>query len=170
MVRDPVPVSYALEHGAPGAINMAINLGYRYLEENEGPDRVKAVTEFLGGEIICKGKIEETSSEVKDGFDVGLIKISTDLHPLEMTFLNEYMTLERNEVRIATFPDLMTTFDEFGRPVTSAELEEAQPIYLVKVPKENIPIGHGNRYAEVYEPIEAVLGKKMIGCLEDYLL
>ena len=83
--------------------------------------------------------------------------------------MNEYMTLERNGLRLATFPDLMTTFNEAGEPVTSAALEEGQVIYLVNVPKEKIPIGYGNRYPEIYEPIETALGKPMVKYLGDYL-
>ena len=34
---------------------------------------------------------------------------------------------------------------------------------------EKIPIGYGNRYPEIYEPIETALGKPMVKYLGDYL-
>jgi DUF917 family protein len=79
------------------------------------------------------------------------------------------MTLEKDGKRLATFPDLMTTFNEKGEPVTSAALEKDQTVYLVNVPKEKIPVGDGNKYADAYEPIEEALGKPMTRYLEGYL-
>ena len=171
MARDPVPVSYAKEHGAPGAISMAIDLGYAYLAAvKEGADAmVDTATGFLGGELICKGRIVRKTNEAKGGFDLGFMTVESGPDSWELSYVNEYMTLEKDGVRLATFPDLMTTFNETGEPVTSAALEEGQVIYLVNVAKEKIPVGHGNRYPEIYEPIEAVLGKPMVKYLGDYL-
>ncbi len=170
MARDPVPVSYTLAHGAPGAIKMGINLGYKYLKAGEDPDeRVKAVIDFLEGEIICKAKIMEKSIEAKGGFDVGLMLLREGDEEWELSYVNEYMTLEKDGERLATFPDLITTFNEEGEPVTSAALDKGQTIYLVNVPKEKIPVGDGNRYAEVYEPIEEALNKPIVSYLEGYL-
>jgi DUF917 family protein len=87
----------------------------------------------------------------------------------ELSYVNEYMTLEKEGKRLATFPDLMTTFNEQGEPKTSALLEKEQTIYLVSVPKERIPVGDGNRYSDAFEPIEAALGKPMIKYLQGYL-
>ena len=169
MVRDPVPVSYTLEHGAPGAIKLAIDLGYKYLEAGDSPDkRVRAATDFLGGELICMAEIVEKPIEAKGGFDVGVMKLVSGSDVWELSYVNEYMTLEKDGKRLATFPDLMTTFNEQGEPKTSAALEKGQTIYLVNVPKEKIPVGDGNRYADAYEPIEEALGKPMIKYLEGY--
>ena len=170
MARDPVPVSYTKVHGAPGAISMAIDLGYAYMAvEDKGAEAiVQVVIDFLGGELICKGEIIEMIIEAKDGFDSGYMTIESD-NLWELTYVNEYMTLEKDGERLATFPDLLTTFNDKGEPITSAALEEGQVIYLVNVPKEKIPVGHGNRYPEIYEPIEAVLGKPMVKYLGDYL-
>jgi hypothetical protein len=170
MVRDPVPVSYALKHGAPGAINMAINLGYKYLEAGNDPDkRIVISNNFLDGEIICKAEIIEKNIETKGGFDVGYIILQKDDAKWELTYVNEYMTLEKDGQRLATFPDLLTTFNEKGEPVTSAALEKGQKIYLVNVPKEKIPIGDGNKYTDAYEPIEEALGKPMVKYLKGFL-
>jgi len=170
MARDPVPVSYTLKHGAPGAIKLAIDLGYKYMEAGDAPDkRVKASTEFLGGELICKAKIVEKTIEAKGGFDVGLMTLREGKKEWELSYVNEYMTLEKDGKRLATFPDLMTTFNVKGEPITSALLEKGETIYLVNVPKEKTPVGDGNRYADAYEPIEAALGKPMVKYLEGYL-
>ncbi len=171
MVRDPVPVSYTKKHGAPGAIKLAIDLGYEYLEAGDKSyDRVKASTEFLEGELICKAEITKKTIEARGGFDVGLMNLQSKDAEWELSYVNEYMTLEKDDERLATFPDLMTTFNEQGEPVTSAALEEGQIIYLVNVPKEKIPVGDGNKYSDAYTPIEDALGKPMVKYLSEYLL
>lgn len=170
MARDPVPVSYTLEHGAPGAIKMAINLGYKHLDAGDYPEKkVDTSVDFLGGELVCKAEIVEKTLEAIGGFDVGFLTLRSNSETWELSFVNEYMTLEKDGNRIATFPDLMTSFNVDGEPVTSATLQEGQTIYLLNVPKEKIPVGDGNKYADAYEPIEAALGKPMIKYLGDYL-
>lgn len=169
MARDPVPVSYAKEHGAPGAISMAIELGHVHIRAKGVDAKVKAATEFLGGELVCKAKITKKVLEAKGGFDVGFITLAQGKDEWELTYVNEYMTLEKGGKRLATFPDLMTTFDEKGEPVTSAALREGQTVYLVNVPKENILVGDGNRYPEMYKSIEDALGKLMVKHLAEYL-
>lgn len=170
MARDPVPVSYTLEHGAPGAIKLAINLGYEYLAAGDDPDkRVEAASKFLGGELICKAEIVEKSLEAKGGFDVGVMKLKEGSQEWELSYVNEYMTLEKDGERLATFPDLVATFNEHGEPKTSAALQEGETIYLLYVPKEKIPVGDGNRFADSIEPIEEALGKPMVEYLGDYL-
>ena len=79
------------------------------------------------------------------------------------------MALENGGKRLATFPDLMTTFDGMGNPVTSAALKKGDEVYLVNVPKEKIKVGDGNRYPEIYEPVEKALGKPMVKHLKGYL-
>jgi DUF917 family protein len=84
-------------------------------------------------------------------------------------YVNEYMTLEKDGERLATFPDLVTTFTGEGDPVTSAGLAKGQTVYVVNVPKENILVGDGNRYSENYEVVEAALGRPMVKHLGGYL-
>ena len=169
LARDPVPVSYAKEHGAPGAISVAIELGRVHMRAKGAEAKVKAATEFLGGELICKAKIAEKVLEAKGGFDVGFMTLVQGKDEWELGYVNEYMTLEKGGKRLATFPDLMTTFDEKGEPVTSAALREGQTVYLVNVPKEKILVGDGNRYPEMYKPIEDALGKPLVKHLAEYL-
>ena len=170
MARDPVPVSYTLEHGAAGSIKLAINLGYKYMVAGDDSDkRVEDSIDFLGGEVICKAEIAEKSLEAKGGFDVGIMKLVNGDGEWELSYVNEYMTLEKDGERLATFPDLMTTFNEKGEPKTSAMLKKGETVYLALVPKEKTPVGDGNRYADSIEPIEEALGKPMVKYLKGYL-
>ena len=79
------------------------------------------------------------------------------------------MTLESGGKRLATFPDLMTTFDAEGSPVTSAALKQGDEVYIVNVHKEKIKVGDGNRYPEIYDPVEKALGKPIVKHLKGYL-
>jgi len=168
MARDPIPVEWCLEHGAPGAIQQAIDLGKVYHKAKKGETAVKAAVKFLGGEVLEKGKIVDMKTEAKGGFDVGLMTIKGE-RTWELGYVNEYMTLESGGKRLATFPDLMTTFDAEGSPITSAALKQGDDVYLVKVPKEKIKVGDGNRYPEIYDPVEKALGKPMVKYLKGYL-
>ena len=168
MARDPIPVEWCLEHGAPGAIQQAIDLGKAYLKAKKGEAAVKGAAKFLGGELIEKGKIVAVKNEARGGFDVGTMTIEGE-KTWEMSYVNEYMTLESNGKRVSTYPDLMTTFDVDGNPVTSTSLKQGDIIYLVTAPKERIKVGDGNRYPEIYEPIEMALGKPMVKYLKGYL-
>ena len=171
MTRDPVTVAYAREHGAPGAISKAIELGDTYLSAKaKGAQEImKKVLKSLGGRIICEGRIVEKTSEARGGFDVGIITIEGYRGVYEVTYVNEYMTLERDGERLGTFPDLICTFGDDGSPMTSASIEEGDKIYLTNTDKDLIPIGDGNRYPEVYEPIERALGKPMVSHLKGFL-
>jgi uncharacterized protein len=168
MARDPISVEWCLEHGAPGAIQQAIDLGKAYLKAKKGEAAVKAAAKFLGGELKEKGKIVEMMTEARGGFDVGMMTIKGE-RTWELGFVNEYMTMDSGGKRLATFPDLITTFNAEGDPVTSAALKQGDGVYLVNVPKESIKVGDGNRYPEIYEPVEKALGKPMVKYLKGYL-
>lgn len=171
MTRDPVTVKYAVEHGAPGAISKAIDLGKAVIEAApRGADTaVKAALGSVGGELVCRGSITEKRIEAKGGFDVGTIKVENGGKVYEVTFVNEYMTLELDERRLGTFPDLIATFDVEGSPITSAAVQEGDVVYLTNTSRSHILIGDGNRYPEIYEPIERALGKPMVSHLKDFL-
>ena len=126
--------------------------------------------EYLGGSILCRGRVRRKHLETRGGFDVGLLEVEAEGEKYELTFLNEYMTLERGGRRLATFPDLISTFDDEGRPITSAAVEEGDEVYVTIVPRERIPIGDGLRYSDVYRPVEEALGKAMTKHLKGFLI
>jgi len=171
MARDPVSVEYAVEHGAPGAISKAIDLGKTVLKATKkGADAmVDAAMERLGGEVVCSGRVLDKSIEAKGGFDVGTIRVGGQGKIYEASYLNEYMTLELEGKRLATFPDLICTFREDGMPVSSASVEKGDEVYLTVTGRDRIPIGDGNRYSENYETVERALGKPMVGHLKGFL-
>jgi DUF917 family protein len=171
MARDPVKVAYTKEHGAPGGIGQAMELGEAFLgvKADDPKSRADSVVEFLDGEFVCQGRIAEKSLAAEGGFDVGNFKIKAGDESFDLSFVNEYMTLEAGDRRLATFPDLVITFDEEGLPATSAQLEEGDTVYLISVDKSKILVGDGNRYIENIEPIERVLKRPLIEHIRGYM-
>ena len=169
MVRDPVAVSYAAQHGAPGAISQAISLGEAYLGAGSPTGRLDAVADYLGGEVLCEGRVVEKRAQVRGGFDVGHLVLEDGGGAWELDYINEYMLVERKGERLHTFPDLIATFNQEGEPVTSAAVEEGMRLYVLVAPKEKILVGDGNRYPEAYLPLEEALGKPLRPYLEGFL-
>ncbi len=169
--RNPVPMSYVREHGAPGAVRQAIDLGQRILERGErgGEAVAEEVSRCLGGEVVAFGAVEKVTLRTEGGFDRGTVSIRTDERKrAEITFWNEYMTLEVEGVRLATFPDLISTLDGKGMPLCSADIKEGHKVYITKAPKERLILGSGLKDIEGYRQIEGIIGREMIVYLKGW--
>lgn len=161
VARNPVEVSYAKKYGAPGAMKQAIELGriMRSAGARGGQAVADAATAFLGGRIVGKGTVSELELVTSGGFDSGRIVVGG----VETTFWNEFMTLEENGKRLGTFPDLIMTLDATdGMPVTTAELQKGQEVFLLLAPAENLILGEGMRCRDLLETIEPVVGKRIV--------
>jgi len=162
VARNPISCRYAKANSAAGAVKQAINLGREMIEKRKaGPGAViNAICDYLEGEVAVTGRIEKVELTSKGGFDVGKVMVEGNY---EITFWNEYMTLERSGERLATFPDLIMTIDaDTGVPATSAEINEGQNISVIKVKKDNIKLGAGMRAPELFKACEEATGKKII--------
>jgi len=161
VARNPVTVAYAKKNAATGAIKQAIALGQSMIEaRDKGGDAVlEAVCKELGGEILHKGKVKNVNLECKGGFDVGTV----EWDDFELTFWNEYMTVEKNGERLGTFPDLIMTLDaNTGWPVTSAEIAADTDIAILYVPAANLHLGAGMHDPELYKACENAVEKEII--------
>jgi hypothetical protein len=161
VARNPVTVAYACEKAAPGALRQAIEIGQTLLGAGSPLEAAQAACDLLGGEVVCQAPVQRVTIQTKGGFDVGQIDLQGGY---ELTFWNEYMTLEREGQRLATFPDLIATLsaDEI-RPLTSAEIKEGQEVFLIQVPKEKLCLGAGMRRQELFRIAEEAVGKEMLG-------
>lgn len=156
--RNPVSISHVKEHAAVGGISQAIELGEVFFSV-EGPDRIEAVAAHLKGRVIHSGTISQFELKAVKGFDVGFVQVDD----LEMTFWNEYMTVEMNGERKGTFPDLIMTFNsETGMPVVSAELEEGMKIAVISVPKEHLKLSSTMFNEKLLRVIEPIINKTII--------
>ncbi len=171
VARNPVTVAYARDHAAVGAVKQAIKVGQAMLErQGAGPaGMVEAACEVLGGEIAGRGQVASVSLETKGGLDVGLVRVETGAgEVLALTFWNEYMTLEAvrpdgGARRLATFPDLMATFDlSTGLAVSSATIKAGQSVAVVTVPRQKLILGAGVKDPELLKPVEETIGKEVL--------
>ncbi len=165
VARNPVTAAYAREHAAVGAIGRAIEVGKRMLAARQkGAVGVAAAAAgFLGGEVVAEGEVEEVSLETRGGFDVGRLAVRSGGTDLELTFWNEYMTLERRGERLATFPDLIATVDASnGRPLPTAEVRRGLPVAVVTVPAAKLILGAGMRDPALFRDAEEAVGLSII--------
>lgn len=161
VARNPVEGTYARENAACGAITAAIRTGQRYLalREKGGGAVVAGMAEYLGGRVLAEGEVAAFSLETAGGFDVGTARVAG----VEMTFWNEYMTVEQAGQRLATFPDLIMTFElATGRPLTSAEMAKGLAVGVIAVPSSRLILGSGMRCRELFEKVEEVISKPVI--------
>jgi len=176
VARNPVDAKYAKEYGAPNALKKAFSVGKvikKYIDENAFKETCYKAFEEAKGSIIGECLIEKTEIETSKGFDVGSIEISCSGRKYLIKFLNEYIVLDKNSTRLATFPDLIVLMNpETGLPITSAEIVEykGKKVILGFVPRENLILGAGVRYPEAYDPLEKVLGVKIKDYIKDLFL
>lgn len=166
VARNPVSAGYARTHAAPGAIAQCIALGRAMLAARAGGygRAAAAAAEFLGGTLAAAGRVERVALETRGGFDVGAVTVAGRDGPAELTFWNEYMTLEIAGERLGTFPDLITTLDAAdGRPVATAEIAPGRDIAVLLVPKAGLLLGAGMRDPALFAVAEAAVGKDLVG-------
>lgn len=161
--RDPVTVAYLRKHAAPGATSQAIRVGEAMMEaKGKGPKGViQAIVSTLGGELAVQGKVRKVRLETVGGYDVGFVTLEGD-RKAELSFWNEFMTLESEGRRIATFPDLITVLSlETGIPVASAEVRKGHSVAVLVVRRENLILGEGVRLPETLAEAENAIGKSL---------
>ncbi len=174
VARNPIDLSYVKKHGAVGAISQAIELGFmllRGIDEGDVASAVEGISSSLGGWVVDEVTIVEKLLATERGFDTGFLKLKGDEGDYEVSFFNEYMTLEKDGKRLATFPDLISLVDlESGVPITSADASKGMKAFLLVVPRFKLLLGAGLRYREVYESVENALGKKLVDFIEDIFI
>lgn len=159
VARNPVPASYAKANGAAGAIQQAIEVGEALLC-NTGEKAIGAVVNKLGGTIVTEGTVTAFNLETTGGFDVGTVTINDTY---EISFWNEYMTIEKNGQRFGTFPDLIMTLDaKTAEPIVSAAIEKGQQISVIVVPKEKLILSSTMKNEKLMQPVEDIIKKSIL--------
>lgn len=163
VARNPVSAHYVKENGAPGAMKMALRIGEILMDDWINHEEVlKKIFNFLKGEFFIEGKVERVNLKFKKGFDVGSVILKGE-EDYEITVMNEYLTLERGNERLATFPDLIMTFDaETARPIISAELKEGEKVYVISVPSNSLILGSGVKDKSLLKKVERIVKKQML--------
>jgi len=162
VARNPVSAAHVAKNGAVGGISQSIELGRRYAEglKTSVEKAVENAVEYLHGEIVCRGTVEDFTLRTDGGFDVGVGKVAGN----ELTFWNEYMTLTKADgTRIATFPDLIMTIDAAtGKALTSAMIRGGEDVYVICTNRKNLNLAPTMYDRELLAPIEGIIGREML--------
>ena len=159
-VRGPFSVAFVKSNGAPGSIAFAHGLGDAMLAA-KGAARIVAAGEFLKG-TVHSGSVATNDVVYRDGFDVGRVSIRTPHGLLVLGVYNEFMTATLDGERIATFPDMLASFDAAtGEPVAVSELKEGSAAAIVIAGSKHIPLGAGVSDPAVYPEVELAMGEDL---------
>lgn len=154
VTRNPVTIDYLQKHGAPNAITMAIELGYRFLNGQTFEEKLANVLQHLNGVHIVSGEVMNYSLTKDNGFDVGKLSVG-DYH---LTFWNEYMTLSKEGQVQSKFPDLIMTFDtDKMMPVPSASIQEGMHVAVIHVDQSNLKLSSTMQNEALLQEIDEVI-------------
>lgn len=157
-VRGPFSAGFVRSNGAPGAIAFEHGLGDAMLAAN-GAARIGAAAEYLKGEAYA-GEVTSNDVAYRSGFDTGRVSIRTPKGMLVVGVYNELMTATLDGQRIATFPDMLASFDAAsGDPVAVSELAAGMRAAIVITNSRNIPLGAGVFDPAVYPEVELAMGE-----------
>ncbi|EXI61254.1 hypothetical protein MHD_11050 [Mannheimia granulomatis] len=160
--RNPIRASYVRQNAALGGISQALSLGEAIVqaERKGGSKIIEAICTHTGGSIIASGKVKKNTLQYTDqAFDVGIIQIGIGKNAVKIHVMNEHMAVDLADgTRIATYPDVITTLDINGQPISAGQVKEGMEIVVFHIDKNKIPLSSSVIDPSVYPPVEAILG------------
>lgn len=164
VLRNPVKAEYLKENSAVGGLKQAIDIGNVFLKYKDDIEAMlEELKEMISLEVVARGFVKKYDIKIQGGFDVGHVVCNSAKGDYDLTFWNEYMTLEFDGQRLATFPDLIATLDgKTGKVLTSAEIKEKDNIIVVKVDRRKLKLGRGMFDRSLFKEVEEVLNKELI--------
>jgi hypothetical protein len=149
------------ENGAPGAITFQLALG-RAMLAAKGADRVRAIVDFLGGELLVEGEVTRNTVEYGGGFDLGQMTVRGKDGEAVLGVYNEFMTADIGGRRVATFPDLIGTLDPVsGDCVSISESKPGSRVAVIVAHRSKFPVGKGALDPAVFPEVEKAMGLDM---------
>jgi DUF917 family protein len=160
--RNPMRASYVKKNAALGGISRALELGEAIMSaEGHGGDAIiAAICKTTSGTVLGRGQVTRKAVTYTDAaFDIGTIRIDCGDRTLVLYVMNEYMAIEdgRGE-RLATFPDVITTLNADGRPVSVGHIKDGDELSVFHIAKEHLPLSSSVKDPAVYPVCEAALG------------
>jgi len=157
--RLPLKASYIKKHCAKGAISKAISLGEAIIKaEKNGDDIVQTICSHTNGRIIAKGKVIKKNVIYKGAYDIGQIELEDNHGRVILHVMNEYMAIDLNNQRLTSYPDVITTLDDLGKPLSAGQIREGMQILVFSISKEFIPLSSSTKDPTVYPEVEEALG------------
>ena len=156
--RGPLSAGFVAENGAAGAITFQLELGRAMLRAN-GPDRVQATVEFLGGRVLMQGEVTANTVTYGGGFDLGQMTVRGSAGEAVLGIYNEFMSADVDGERVATFPDMIGTLDPHtGDPLAVSELPVGSEVAVIVAHRSKFPVGKGALDPAVFPEVEKAMG------------
>lgn len=163
--RGPLSAGFIKQNGAPGAITFQLELG-RAMLAARGADRVRATVDFLGGELLAEGEVTENTVNYGGGFDLGQMTVRGKSGDVVLGVYNEFMTADADGKRVATFPDMIGTFDPAtGDVVSISESRPGSRVTVVIAHRSRFPVGKGALDPAVFPEVEKAMGVDLVSYL-----
>lgn len=164
--RNPLRASYVRRHAALGGISRALALGEAVLdaERRGGAAVIDTILRVLDGALLGQGRVTSKSvSYTGAAFDLGTVTLGAEARTLTLHVMNEFMAVDdAHGVRVATFPDVITTLDTQGRPVSVGDIHDGQELLVLHVDKRHLPLSSSVKDPSVYPEVEAALGLDLV--------
>jgi DUF917 family protein len=94
-----------------------------------------------------------------EAFDIGTITLGAGDEAATLHVMNEYMAIDdAGGTRIATFPDVITTLDAAGQPLSVGQVRVGMYVFILHVPKGIIPLSSSVKDPAVYPHVEKSMG------------
>lgn len=155
--RGPFSVGFLKQSGAVGAVSASINLGLAMLDAQGRPaeEQIAAAATAMSGEVVLEGRVTANSVRLDGAYDVGHIQIDAGGKKVSIGVVNEYMTLDVDGERLATFPDLIVLFDSNDASAVGATpAAVGQDVSIIVVPRDKFPVGRGVFEHAAYAGVE----------------
>lgn len=170
VARNPVSKEFILKNAALNTLTQSYEVGNAFLQGTTPLEKVENAANYLGGTVVCQGKVQDFELTMSGGLDVGKFTVQDQEDDYVLYIWNEYMALDKNGERASTFPDLLMSFDQTtGLPITTAELKAEQEIFVLQVPYQKLALGAGMYEASGYERIEQTLGIEILPYVQDVI-
>jgi DUF917 family protein len=160
--RNPLRAKYVRDNAALGGISLALALGEAIIEAEKkgGSAVIDAIVKTTGGTILAQGNVAKKNLVyTKEAFDIGQFVLGEGDKAITIHTMNEYMAIDdAGGNRLATFPDIISTLDASGTPLSAGQMREGMYIFVLHVSKKVIPLASSVIDAAVYPPVEKALG------------
>jgi hypothetical protein len=101
---------------------------------------------------------EKNLKYTSSAFDVGVIALDCGSRQALLHVMNEYMAVESAGERLATYPDVITTFTTDGVPISAGRLEVGMEVHVLRVAKDYLPLSASITDPSVYPIVDKTLG------------
>lgn len=165
-VRGPFTAALLREASAVGAVSASIHLGRAILDaaDRSPSGLISAAVDTIGGRIVAEGRVTANTVELGGGYTVGEIVVAAPGGPITVGVVNEFLTVDRGDERLATFPDLIVLFSA-ADGLAVAATDAADDVVIVTVPRGRILLGRGVLDRAAYPGVEELLGREIAAYL-----